>query len=106
MIYLKQTTELQLIHVPKSGRDAKGNVSISAMSTINQFDFSIVAAEEDTSMLYHKVLIELPGGMPSGEYEYTLSDEDGVLSSGVLVVGDLENPKEYIKEITYEQYTE
>ena len=52
------------------------------------------------------MLVELQEGVPSGEYEYTLSDEVGVLSTGLLVVGDLEIPTEYNKEIAYEQYTE
>lgn len=104
MIYLKHTTDLQMMYVPKNGRDAKGNVFFKAFSTINQFGFSFDAAEEDTSLLYHKVLVELKQDIPSGEYEYTLSDEVGVLSTGLLVVGDLDNPMEYNKVTTYEQY--
>ena len=106
MIYLKHTTDLQMMYVPKDGRDAKGNVFLKAFSTINQFGFSFDAVEESLSMLYHKVLVEPKKEIPSGEYEYTLSDEVGVLSTGLLVIGDLENPTEYNKEITYEQYTE
>ena len=106
MIYLKHTTDLQMMYVPKDGRDAKGNVFFKAFSTINQFGFSFDAAEENSSLLYHKVLVELKQDIPSGEYEYTLSDEVGVLSTGLLVIGDLEIPTEYNKEIAYEQYTE
>ena len=106
MIYLKHTTDLQMMYIPKDGRDAKGDVSFKAFSTINQFEFSFEAAEEDSSLLYHKVLVELKEDIPSGEYEYTLSDEVGILSTGLLVVGDLDNPMEYNKETTYEQYTE
>lgn len=106
MIYLKHTTDLQMMYVPKDGRDAKGDVSFKAFSTINQFGFSFDAAEENSSLLYHKVLVELKQDIPSGEYEYTLSDEVGVLSTGLLVIGDLEIPTEYNKEIAYEQYTE
>ena len=107
MIYLKHTTDLQMMHIPKDGRDVNGDVVFKAFSTINQFGFSFdVAAEEDTSLLYHKVLVELNEDIPSGEYEYTLSDEVGVLSTGLLVVGDLDNPMEYNKVTTYEQYTE
>lgn len=104
MIYLKHTTDLQMMYIPKDGRDAKGDVFFKAFSTINQFGFSFDAAEEDTSLLYHKVLVELKQDIPSGEYEYTLSDEVGVLSTGLLVVGDLDDPMEYNKVTTYEQY--
>ena len=104
MIYLKHTTDMQIVYIPKDGRDAIGNVSFKAFSTINQFGFSFDAVEEDTSLLYHKVLVELKQDIPSGEYEYTLSDEVGVLSTGLLVVGDFDNPMQYNKETTYEQY--
>ena len=104
MIYLKHTTDLQMMYIPKDGRDANGDVVFEAFSTINQFGFSFDAAEEDTSLLYHKVLVELKDDIPSGEYEYTLSDEVGVLSTGLLVIGDLDKPMEYNKETTYEQY--
>ena len=106
MVYLKHTTDLQMMYVPKDGRDAKGDVSFKAFNTINQFGFSFDAAEENSSLLYHKVLVELKEDIPSGEYEYTLSDEVGVLSTGLLVIGDIDNLMEYNNEVTYEQYTE
>ena len=106
MIYLKHTTDLQMMYVPKDGRDAKGDVFFKAFSTINQFGFSFYAAEENSSLLYHKVFVELTEDIPSGEYEYTLFDEVGVLSTGLLVVGDLDKPMGYNKVTTYEQYTE
>ena len=95
MIYLKNTTDLQMLYIPKEGRRALGNISLKAFSTINQYEFTIEAAEENTSLLYHKALVELQDNIPSGEYEYTLSDEVGELSNGLLVIGDLENPTEY-----------
>ena len=106
MVYLEQNTEQQVLYVPKNGRDARGKVFFKAYSTIGQFGFSFEAVEDGTSLLYHKVLVELKQDIPSGEYEYTLSDEVGVLSAGLLVIGDLEIPTEYNKEIVYEQYTE
>lgn len=104
MIYLKNTTDLQMLYIPKEGRRALGNISLKAFSTINQYEFTIEAAEENTSLLYHKALVELQDNIPSGEYEYTLSDEVGELSNGLLVIGDLENPMEYNKVTEYEQY--
>lgn len=106
MVYLKHTTDIQMMYIPKNGRDAKGNVFFKAYSTINLFGFSFEATEEDFSLLYHKVLVELTDNVPAGEYEYTLSDEVGVLSTGLLVIGDHENPIEYKKVTEYEQYTE
>lgn len=104
MIYLKNTTELQMLYVPKLGRRANGNVHLSAVSTINQSVLSINAIDEDNSLLYHKMLVELDPGVQLGEYEYILTDEIGELSSGILVIGELANPVEYIAESEYEQY--
>lgn len=106
MIYLRHTTDLQRLYIPKDGRDAQGCVLLKAISTVNQFEFSFYAAEENDFVHYHHLIVELAENIPSGEYEYTLSDEDGVLSTGLLVIGDLEIPTEYNKEIAYEQYTE
>jgi hypothetical protein len=66
----------------------------------------IESSEGNSSLLYYKMMIALPDKIMKGEYEYTLSDEVGVLSTGLLVIGDLEIPTEYNKEIAYEQYTE
>ena len=104
MVYLKHITDIQMMYIPKEGRNAKGDVFFKAWSTINQFGFSFDAAEENSSLLYHKVLVELKDNIPAGEYEYTLSDEVGELSTGLLVIGDLENPIEYNKVTEYEQY--
>lgn len=104
MIYLKETTDIQMMYIPKEGRDSKGDIFFKAWSTINQFGFSFEAAEENTSLLYHKVLVELKDNIPAGEYEYTLSDGIGELSTGLLVIGDYEDPIEYNKVTEYEQY--
>ena len=106
MIYLRHTTEMQMLYIPKMERSAAGNVEMKAFSTINQSGFSFTAVDEETSLLYHKVLIELDADVQPGEYEYSFSDEVGELSTGVLVIGDLESPIEYIKETEYEQYEE
>lgn len=104
MVYLKSTTDIQMMYIPKEGRNAIGDIIFKAWNTINQYAFSFEAAEENTSLLYHKVLVELKGNIPEGEYEYILSDEVGELSTGLLVIGDLENPMEYNKVTEYEQY--
>lgn len=106
MIYLKHTTDLQMLYIPKGVRNAVGNVHLKVFSTINQAEYSYVAIDEDNSILYHKVLLQLEESMQSGEYEYTFSDEMGVLSVGILVIGELEKPLEYYNTTEYEQYTE
>lgn len=104
MVYLQKTSDIQILYIPKIGRNAIGNVTLKAVSTINQVDFEIEAAEEGDSLLYHKMMVELRENLPAGEYEYTFSDEVGELSSGILVIGELAYPVEYIAESEYEQY--
>lgn len=106
MIYLRQTTDLQMLYIPKMGRSATGKVILTAVSTINQSVFSFTAIDEDSSLLYHKILVELPQRVQPGEYEYAFSDEIGELSNGLLVVGELESPIEFNNVTEYEQYEE
>lgn len=104
MVYLKHTTSEQSLFIPKEGRYASGRLHFKAYSTINRFGFSDAVVDDNTSALYFRFSISLKENIPTGEYEYTLSDEVGVLSTGILVVGDLESPIEYNKVSEYEQY--
>lgn len=107
MLYLKNTTEEQLVHIPKTinNRDV-WEVVMRLRNTISSEDFSIAAVVCNESALYYTLQISLVEGIPSGEYEYSLSNEIGELSTGLLVVGDMESFVEYSNEITYEQYAE
>lgn len=93
-----------MMYIPKEGRMASGNLLFSARSTVNNTEISLEVADLDTSSLYHKMLVELPLDIQAGEYEYTLSDNEGELSTGILIIGELENPIEYNKVIEYEQF--
>ena len=93
-----------MLYLPKAGRRVSGNVHLEAVSTINQSRISIDAVDEDTSILYHKVWVELPSDVQPGEYEYLFSDRLGELSKGILVIGELDSPVEYNKLAEYEQY--
>ena len=95
-----------MLFIPKEGRKAIGKVQFKAFSTINQSGFSFTAIDEETSLLYHKIWVRLADSVQSGEYKYSLTDEIGELSAGLLVIGDLQNPFEYINETEYEQYEE
>jgi hypothetical protein len=57
-----------------------------------------------TSVGYYVIEVALKSNVPAGEYEYSLSDAQGVLSSGLLVIGDMSAPREYDNTIIYEQY--
>ena len=106
MVYLNNTTDVQIMYIPKSVRDAHGKVFFKAYSTMNLQGFSFHSEEEESSPLYHLVAIELPSDIKDGEYEYSLSDDNGTLSTGLLVIGSLSKAVEYNNKIQYEQYSE
>jgi len=106
MIYLQNTQEAQVVYVPRSdGSRPSGDLVFIAKSTIDlAVEINQTVTDLQTSDLYFNLAIELPAGLPDGEYEYTLSSEGDTLSTGLLVVGDYSKPNEYDKNITYEQY--
>jgi hypothetical protein len=106
MIYLNNTTKEQEIFIPKTIDREVWKVSLQIKSTISSDNFSIDGVVGNCSALYYSMMVVLSEKIVSGEYEYTLSDEVGVLSTGLLVIGDLELSTEYNNEIAYEQYTE
>ena len=106
MIYLKHTTDLQMLYIPKVCRNTMEDVTLLIKGTSNLSEVIRDLSDGNSSSLYHKMMIALPGSITPGEYEYSLSDNAGVLSTGLLIIGEHENPTEYNKEIAYEQYTE
>ena len=107
MIYLQNTSEEQVIFIPKSidRRDA-WKVLLDVKSTISSDKFSLESWVDYESNLYYPTVIKLPHEVVSGEYEYTLSDDLGVLSTGMMVIGQGKETKEYNNTIEYEQYRE
>jgi hypothetical protein len=95
-----------MLYIPKVGRDAMEDVTLLIKGTSTLLEVIMEMSDGNSSALYHKMMITLPDSITAGEYEYSLSDNAGVLSTGLLVIGDLEIPTEYNKEIAYEQYTE
>ena len=103
MIYLKNILTPQGVFIPKC-RGAKGDLMFSLKNTVNQSVTEMSVVDEWTRGLYFKFEVKLPAEVASGEYEYSLTDDAGVLSEGILIVGESSNPKEYNKVIQYEQY--
>ena len=105
MIYLQNTTESQVLFVPRNGAEASGELTLKARNTLNQ-DFIIDRVLDlRTSDLYFNLSITLPEDCPDGEYEYALMDGNIVLSTGILVLQSADaRTDEYDKDIVYEQY--
>ena len=105
MIYLQNITESQEMFIPRNGETPQGLLVFKAKSTIDLVvEISQGVTDLQTSDLFFNLAIELPAGLPDGEYEYTLLSGQIPVSSGLLVIGDYTKPSEYNKEITYEQY--
>lgn len=105
MIYLQNTTEAQVVSVPKNVQKPNGAFRFKARNTIDlSVEVDRLVADLHTSDLYFNLSVVLPAGIPNGEYEYTLSVGDAVLSSGLLVIGENANASQYNKDVTYEQY--
>ena len=105
MIYLQNTTESQEMFIPRNGETPQGLLVFKAKSTIDLVvEINQDVTDLQTSDLFFNLAIELPAGLPDGEYEYTLAVGEIRLSTGLLVIGENSHPSEYNKEITYEQY--
>jgi hypothetical protein len=105
MIYLQNTTESQVMFIPRSDAVPQGDLVFKARNTIDlEVEINEVVTDLQTSDLYFNLAITLPADLPNGEYEYTLAVGEIRLSTGLLVIGENSHPSEYNKEITYEQY--
>lgn len=62
--------------------------------------------DKETKAGYYTFDINLPSGIPDGEYEYTLKDGDNTLSTGIVTIsGKVDFDKQqFNKTIQYEQY--
>lgn len=104
MIYLEHTTEMQKVYIPKTWRRSEGMVFLHLFGTTNLVNLiKEVELLEETSA-YHIIEVSLPHVIAEGEYEYDLKDDNGLLSTGVAVVGEPDKVIEYNNAVTYEQY--
>lgn len=105
MIYLKNDNSSQVLSIPRSRSGVVGRLRFKAFSTIDRKEFIDMAViDARTSELYYRMSVILPADLPIGEYEYSLSDDEGALSQGLLMIGDFSSPTEYNNVIEYEQY--
>lgn len=103
MIYLKNTTESQVLMIPRSGASTSGDLALRLRNTTDLREMEISVIDLNVSGMYYNLAITLPEGIASGEYEYCLVN-DCELAKGILVLGTESNPYQYAEEITYTQY--
>ena len=105
MLYLQNTQEAQFLLVPRTGSIPSGDLTFKAKSTIDlTLEMDLQVVNLDVSAMYLHLAVIVPDGCPVGEYEYSVQVESQILSTGLLVVGELNKPSEYEKPIQYEQY--
>jgi len=105
MIYLNNTTDAQAVFIPRD-TDITGPLRLTMRSTVGlEVPVSVAVLDLNVHRLCYHLGITLPEGIASGEYEYTLTSDGLVVSTGVVVVADGLTPAgQYNKTITYEQY--
>lgn len=104
MLYLRNTTELQWLMIPKDIGSASRELSLLVKSTVDKAALSLDVLDNGTFEHYYNVKLNLPSGMEDGEYEYSLLEDGKSLSKGLLMLGKSAPMGEYNKTITYEQY--
>lgn len=103
MIYLKNISTPQMTFVPKS-RETEGSLVFSIKSTINLYAPVEAKVVDLQSELFIQFPVELPADINTGEYEYELTDDAGVVSTGLLVIEDESVVCEHNLSVQYEQY--
>lgn len=104
MIYLKNISDAQFLMIPRNGEIVTGEMALVMRNTTDQQETTLSVTDLNTSGLYFKLAVALPGGLADGEYQYSLKDGNIQVSCGLLYVGDLQSPSQHETTITYKQY--
>lgn len=107
MIYLTNTTEAQVAYVPRDTEVPDGTTLHFKMRSTVDLDIIVNALVIDMGLhrVYYNVALQLPEDTTPGEYEYTMTADDEIISTGIVIVRDGGHAvTEYNKDIKYEQY--
>ena len=105
MLYLQNTRDPQAVSVPRSCKLSQGQVTFQARSTVDlDTVIDLQVLNLNLSRLYVDIAVIVPEESPVGEYEYILSVDGEVQTTGLLQIGDFGKAGQYEKTITYEQY--
>lgn len=98
MLYADNTPYPQVLMIPNNGREVAGTseaVLVLHSTTENREKYEITAVIASNGGLYHPVAISLPNGpetgvsaLASGSYEYELTQDGRMLSSGCIQIGE------------------
>ena len=105
MLYLEKNDEAQVLFVPRNGNPVEGGLVFRAKSTIDlttEIDLPVVDLR--ISFIFLHIAVTVPEDAPTGEYEYTVTTGDDVVSTGLLIIGENSHPEQYNIAIEYDQY--
>jgi len=116
MVYLQNITESQPLAIPRPCRIPFGELTLQARSTVDLDKvMDVQVLDLRLSDQYIFLAVSVPAGCPNGEYQYTVSAGDEVVTTGLMIlcqegegfaiIGDGDfSREEYNKKTTYEQY--
>ena len=107
MLNITLDKNIQQAYVPRNGFTAQP-VNLEAVSTSDRGIGAIFALyEAQTAGAFFLITLGLMEGLHEGEWEWTLTLEDGNTVTGLMqVVASKDDAAEYNKEIQYSQYGE
>ena len=107
MLYITLDKNIQKAYIPRNGF-ASQPVSLEAVSTSDRgIGTSFALHEAQTTGAFFLITLGLTEGLHEGEWEWTLTLDDGNTVTGLMqVVATQDGPAQYNKEIQYKQYGE
>lgn len=107
MLYITLDKNIQQAYVPRNGFTAQP-VSLEAVSTSDRgIGASFALYEAQTTGAFFLITLGLMEGFHEGEWEWTLTLDDGNTVTGLMqVVASQDDAVQYNKEIQYSQYGE
>lgn len=107
MLYITLDKNIQQAYVPRNGATAQP-VSLEAVSTSDRgIGASFVLHEVQTTGAFFLITLGLLEGLHVGEWEWTLTLDDGSAVTGLMqVVASQDDAVQYNKEIQYKAYGE
>lgn len=131
MLYFANITDKQRVRIPADGAKLRGELTLRMVNVIgggsgveSVWDPRIylvdadgryvhdadgrqiaVGEPDDRTRLYYLADVELPAGIPDGEYNYEATVDGVTVSCGLAFVGDFHAPvTDYNNHLEYEQY--
>lgn len=106
MIYLEQSTEPQVVKIPRNLMLMPGgDYVLTLKNSLDRSRVSMTPSCVTAGALNYTVTIALPDLLPAGEYSYELRQGAAVAAVGILTLGEYEyGTTQYEAGTTYEQY--